>query len=350
MKIAIDISPLSSGHKVRGVGFYIHYLKKALTQYYPENEYSFFIKKTDIPNDADLVHYPYFDPFFLTLPIVKKNKTVVTVHDLTPILYSNHFPPGFKGYLKWKLQKHSLKRVDSIITDSFTSQRDIARELSLGKKNIDVVYLAASEDFKQLGKGSWRKQIITKFDLPEKFVLYVGDATWNKNIPMLIEAIKATNLTLVIVGKTLSEEVSEKEHPWKKDIVTVNKMIKGDKRFIKLGFVSTNDLVCLYNIATLFVYPSIYEGFGLPVLEAMQSGCATVIAKEGSVKEIGEKAAYYINPFNLYSMANGIGEVFFTPKLQKELSEKGIEQAKKFSWQKTAEKTVKIYAKTLKKD
>src|SRR6185437_13912066 len=100
MKIAIDISPLQSGHKVRGVGFYLSYLKKALLEFYPENEYIFFQQGATINHSVDLVHYPYFDPFFLTLPFINKYKTAVTVHDLTPLVFPQHFPAGIKGKLK----------------------------------------------------------------------------------------------------------------------------------------------------------------------------------------------------------------------------------------------------------
>lgn len=347
MKIAIDVSPLSSGHKVRGVGFYLEYLKRSLLKYFPENEYTFFTDKKEIKKDVDLVHYPYFDPFFFTAPIIRKHKTVVTVHDLTPILFPNHFPPGIKGKLIWKLQKYNLRTVDSLLTDSYTSQKDIARILKIRKSKINVAYLAAAEEFKKLEIGRWRNSILKKYNLPEKFVLYVGDITWNKNIPNLIEAIREINLTLVIVGKNLSEDKIATQNPWDKDLRTAQKMMEGDKRFIRLGFVPTTDLVSLYNIATALVFPSIYEGFGLPILEAMQSGCPVILSNQGTMKEIGGDAAFYINPFNTNNIANGIGEVFFTEKLQKKLSEKGLAQAKEFSWEKTAQKTIEAYKKAL---
>jgi glycosyltransferase involved in cell wall biosynthesis len=347
MKIAIDVSPLSSGHKVRGVGFYIEYLKRSLLKYFPDNEYKFFTKDEELDKTVDLVHYPYFDPFFLTVPITKKYKRIVTVHDLTPIIFPNHFPPGVKGKIIWKIQKYNLKTVNGLLTDSYTSQKDIASILKIKKKKINVAHLAAGEEFKKLEAGRWRNMILKKYNLPEKFVLYVGDVTWNKNIPGLIEAIKEINLTLVIVGKALSENKIATQNAWDKDLITAQKMMEGDKRFIRLGFVPTPDLVALYNIATVFVFPSIYEGFGLPVLEAMQSGCPVVLSREGTMKEIGENAASYVNPFNINSIANGIGEVFFTKKLQNKLSEKGLVQAKKFSWEKTAQKTIEAYKKVL---
>lgn len=347
MKIAIDVSPLQSGHKVRGVGFYLEYLKRSLLKYYPENEYIFFTKGEKLNDAVDIVHYPYFEPFFLTLPFFKKHKRVVTVHDLTPLLYPQHFPPGLKGQFRWQIQKYNLCNSDAIITDSNNSQIDISRILHINKNKISVAYLAAAEEFQKLENGKWRQAIITKYNLPEKFVLYVGDVTWNKNLPTLIEAMKEINLTLVLVGKAIAQANIDHSNPWNKDLIIINQLMKKDKRFIKLGFVPTVDLVSIYNLATVFVFPSIYEGFGLPVLEAMQSGCPVVLSKESSLTEIGGNAAHYINPYNMHSIANGIGEVFYTPKLQKKLAEKGIKQAARFSWQKTADNTMKVYKKIL---
>lgn len=347
MKIAIDISPLQSGHKVRGVGFYLEYLKRALLKYFSNNEYIFFTNENSISKAVDIIHYPYFEPFIFTLPIFKQFKRVVTVHDLTPIIYSHHFPSGLKGSLQWEIQKFNLIRSDGIITDSRNSQTDISRILKINKKKIGVAYLAAAEEFQRLKIGKWRQEILSKYNLPEKFILYVGDATWNKNLPTLIEAVKEINLTLVLVGKAISDTDYDHNNLWNKDLVKIQKLMKKDKRFIKLGFIPTDDLVCLYNIAALLVFPSIYEGFGLPVLEAMQSGCPVVLSKESCLPEIGGDAAYYINPYNIHSIANGIGEVFYTPKLQRSLSEKGLKQVAKFSWHKTAEDTIKVYKKIL---
>ena len=116
MKIALDVSPLETGHKVRGVGFYVHHLKDALTKYFPDNEYKFFTHHNELKGDIDIVHYPYFDPFHRRYPITKKYKTVVTVHDLTPLMFPSHFPAGIKGHLRWLMQKQQLKKVCCKIT------------------------------------------------------------------------------------------------------------------------------------------------------------------------------------------------------------------------------------------
>lgn len=351
MNIAIDVSPLKSSrflqHRVRGTGFYIENLKRSLLQYYPKNKYIFFTRGKNLLKPSiypiDLVHYPYFEPFFLTLPIFNSYRTIVTVHDLTPIVFPKYFPKGIKGAIKWQIQKMSLRKTDAIITDSKSSKEDIVRYANIPREKIHVVYLAASSAFKKMKKTLILESIKEKYNLPEKFVLYVGDVTWNKNLPRLIEAIKKINLTLVMVGKALMEKDFDRTNPWNQDLVKVQKLIHNDKRIIRLGFVPTEDLIMLYNLASVFVMPSVYEGFGLPILEAMSCGCPVVTSKEGSISEIAGDAAFYVDPYDINDIANGIGEVYLNQKLQRELSYKGLIQAEKFSWKKTAEETMRVY-------
>lgn len=347
MKIAIDISPLQTGHKVRGVGFYLEHLKNALLASPSDNNYTFFTQRKDVSKNVDIIHYPYFDPFFLTLPVKKYSPTVVTVHDLIPLVFPEHFPSGMKGKLKWYRQRFALKNSNAIITDSHASKKDIMKYTGIQEGMIHVVYLAAGEAFQQLHGSEYRTQLLTKYNLPPKFVLYVGDATWNKNLPRLIEAIQELNITLVMVGKTLAEKCSDPSNPWNKNLVKVQEIAAQDKRIIRLGFLPMHDLVALYNFATVTVVPSLYEGFGLPVLEAMSSGCPVVTTKRGSLLEVAGDAALYVDPEDSKSIANGIGEVFFHKSLQEELRKKGLDQAKKFSWKKTAKDTIAVYEKVI---
>lgn len=352
MKIAIDISPLKTGHflqhRVRGTGFYLNNLKKSLLKYYPDNKYIFFTRGEKLPENVDLVHFPYFEPFFLTLPIYKKYKTVVTVHDLTPIVFSKHFPRGIKGELKWQMQRYALKRVNLIITDSNSSKEDINRCTSIPASKIHVVYLAAGEEFKEIHNSESKIQNLRKkYNLPERFVLYVGDATWNKNLPRLMRAVKSLKLPLVMVGKALVSKDYDRSNPWNNDLVKGQQEAETNPLVARIGFIPTDDLVAIYNLATVFVMPSLYEGFGLPVLEAMSCGCPVITSREGSLEEIAKDAAYYVDAYSTDSIAEGIKEVFSNTKLQKELSDKGLAQSKKFSWKKTAEETIKVYKKVL---
>jgi glycosyltransferase involved in cell wall biosynthesis len=347
MKVAIDISPLRTGHKVRGVGFYLEHLKNALVKYFPENSYAFFQRGEKLPADVEVVHFPYFEPFFLALPIYNKFKTVVTVHDLTPIVFPEAFPSGIKGKLKWQMQRFALKRASAVITDSESSKKDIRKYAGVKESKIHVVYLAAGEDFKQLEIKNFKLEIAKRYGLPDRFVLYVGDVTWNKNLPRLIDAIKEINLPMVMVGKSLVSQDYDKSSPWNADLNRVGELTKGDSNILKLGFVSSEELVQLYNLATVFVMPSLYEGFGLPILEAMACGCPVITSKEGSLLEVAGDAAFYVDAYDMYSIGVGIKKVFDSEELQKELSDKGLKNVQRFSWKATASQTLKVYESIL---
>lgn len=347
MNVAINISPLKGDHslmhQVRGTGFYVENLRKSLLKYYPQYEYVFFTKGEELSKAVDIVHYPYFEPFFLTLPRSQKYKTVVTVHDLTPLVFPKHFPPGLKGKIKWQIQKMSLRKISTIITDSQSSKSDIVKYTGFPQEKINVVYLAAGEEFRKIKNKESEIELIKTYNLPKKFILYVGDVTWNKNLPRLLKAVKIIDIPLVMVGKALTIKNIDKQNAWNHDLLEAQKMIAENKKVICLGFVSTEELVILYNIATAFVMPSLYEGFGLPVLESMACGCPVVTSKDGSLSEITGDAAFYIDALSITSIANGIDNVFKNEELQKKLSQKGEEQVRKFSWKKTAEGTVNVY-------
>ncbi len=347
MKIAIDVSPLQNDNKVRGVGFYSEHLKNALVKYFPENTYVFFQRGEKLPEDIDLVHFPYFEPFFLALPIYNKFKTVVTVHDLTPIAFPSAFPRGIKGEIKWQMQRYSLRKANAVITDSNCSKKDILKYVGVKSSKINVVYLAAGEQFKKLSHSSLILDLRTKYKLPEKFVLYVGDVTPNKNLPRLLDAVTKLEIPIVMVGKSLISEDYDKNNPWNKDLNRVNELAKENKNIIRLGFISSEDLVGIYNLATVFAMPSLYEGFGLPILEAMSCSCPVVTSKEGSLEEVAGNAAYPVDAYNVESIKSGIEKVFNDESLRKELSRKGLENVKRFSWKKTAENTLSVYRQVL---
>ena len=351
MKIAIDVSPIEGKgliqHRIRGVGFYINNLKRSLIKYFPDNKYTFFTRGDKLPKNVDLVHYPYFEPFFLTLPFFSRHKTIVTVHDLTPMVFPKYFPRGLKGELKWQMQRYALKKANAIITDSNCSKKGIIKYTGVPAERVSVVYLAAGEQFKKLEIGNWKLEIKKRYGLPDRFVLYVGDVTWNKNLPRLVEAAKKSRIPLVMVGKALISKDFDKKNPWNQDLVTVQNSVKEDKNIILPGFVETPDLVQIYNLATFLIMPSLYEGFGLPILEAMACGCPVVTSKEGSIPEVAGDAAFYTDAYDSEKIAKDMREIFEDKELRKELSAKGLNQSSKFSWKKTAEETIKVYEKVL---
>ncbi len=342
MKIAIDISPLSSGHKVRGVGSYVSLLKNNIEKYDKKNNYIFFDKK--VPKDADVVHYPYFDPYFPVLPLFKKYKTVVTVHDLIPIKYSDKFPSGIKGKLKWEYNKILLKGVDAVIADSKASKKDVIRLVGVSEEKVQVGYLAADSRYKKIDLSEKEKETFSKkYNLPDKFFLYVGDVTWNKNLPALVRAFKKTPYNLVLAGKALGEKEFDTNNPWNLPRAQMHREMGSGKQFSVLGFISDEDLVSIYNMALCLVMPSLDEGFGLPVLEAMQSGCPVITSLEGSLPEVGGDAVEYVDANSELSIASSLKKVYEDKELRLKLSEKGLIQAKKFDIESSMKSIISAY-------
>lgn len=351
MRIAIDHSPLVSthklSHKIRGTGFYTKNLIASLKKYHPENEYILFTQGEKLKN-IDLYHFPYFDPFFLTLPYLKLGKTVITIHDLTPLVFPDLFPSGMKGNIKFMIQKFLAKKADAIITDSMCSKLDIEKILMINPDRVFPVLLAAGDNFKKkVVSMEKRKELMIKFNIPEKFALYVGDATPNKNLKNLIDACLLSHIPLVIAGGAVANKEIDKSHPWNKDIIYVQEASKTSGQIFLLGFVSDDELVDLYNIADIFVMPSLYEGFGLPVLEAATCGAPIVTSRGGSIPEVIGDAAVFFDPNSAVDMSKKMQFIFNNESEKKKYSKLALKQSEKFSWEKTARETVKVYEKIL---
>jgi len=347
MKIAIDVSPLKTGHKFRGIGVYTENLIKGLEKIKNKDFDFILVEDKKIPFNADLVHYPYFDFFFLTLPIKKGKPTIVTIHDTIPLVFPEHYPAGYKGNLKLFAQKLSLKNVKAVITDSENSKKDIFNYLNYPKEKIYVVPLAPGEEFKKINDKNLLAKTKKKYDLPDNFVLYVGDVNYNKNIPGLIKAfasIKDQNLKLVLVGKAfVNKEVKETQ-----EILQLVKSLGLEKNIIFLGWVSSEELVAIYNQATIYCQPSFYEGFGLPLLEAMACSCPVIASDNSSLGEVCGSAAIMVKADTIYSIAEGIKLLINNKAKREELSKKGLEWVENFSWEKTAQKTHEVYKKVIK--
>lgn len=353
MRVAIDVSPLKTGHKFRGIGFYTERLVEALKKFDKENEYILTSHQSLVTSHQfDLIHYPYFDLFFLTLPIKKHAPVAVTIHDVIPLVFPEHYPKGLKGWCKLQRQKLSLKNVRVVITDSQNSKKDIVKYLGFSKDKIFVVPLASGEEFKPLAISH---QLLVKtrrkYSLPERFILYVGDVNWNKNIPGLIKAFKTIErlnneaIKLVLVSKALED----KNLPETKTILRLIKELGLNNRIKILGFVPTKDLVAIYNLAAVYCQPSFYEGFGLPVLEAMACGTPIVCSKTSSLLEVAGDAAIFVDPKDIKSISQGIKHVIENEEVKETFRKKSISRANQFSWKKTAEKTIGVYKKILRK-
>ncbi len=324
-KIGFVTTPLSSGHAVRGVGFYtkrlIAHMKPLAKNFGFEVLEIKSLGQLEQLGQLEIIHYPFFDLFLHTLPIIKKTKTIATIHDVIPLEFPDHYPPGVRGWINLQLQRLALSSVDRVITDSFYSLANINKYLDVPSRKLRLVYLAADPQFKKISHSA------NKYNLPKKFVLYVGDVNYNKNIPLLSQACKQLNIPLVIVGKQASEiEKLNLSHPELRHLQNVDW-----SGVIRPGFVE--NLNEIYNLASAYCQPSLSEGFGLPVLEAQACGTPVACSRTGSLPEIAGDTAVYFDPYNMHDMAKAIDAAIKRKRVV----------INNFSWEKTAEQTLQTY-------
>ncbi len=283
-------------------------------------------------HDFDIVHdLSQISPFLFNSPF----KKILTIHDLTPIL----FPETF-GLIHVLLQRYVLpvtfKNIDMIIADSENTKKDIIKYFKIEEEKIKVVYLGIDGKFKPLENIN---NINGNYDINSPFILYVGTLEPRKNIPSLIKAYyklrkKGVEHKLVIAGG--------KGWKYKQIYEQVNKL-KLQKEVIFMGYVPEDDLPKMYNAADLFIYPSFYEGFGLPPLEAMACGCPVITSNTSSLPEVVGDAGIMIDPYNIDELASAMDEILSNERLREEMIKKGLRRAKIFSWEKTAEETMQVY-------
>jgi len=350
-KIAIDVSPLNDGNSKRGVGYYTRNLVKALQSEIKINPDFKHYQITLIEDckskieDYDLIHYPYFDPFKLTLP--SQNKPyIVTCHDLIPRAFKKHFPVGVKGEIKWLIQKHRLQKAAYIICPSHSAKYQILDHLKYPADKIYTTYEAASSNFKKINNKIFLSTIKNKYKLPNKFVLYVGDINWNKNIPSLVKACLKLKYPLVIAGSAAVKQVPP--HPWTQDILYLQSIdaslrAKRSNLLSLLGFVPDEELPALYNLATIYCQPSFSEGFGLPLIEAMQCGTPACYSQESCLPEIMDFNGLYFDPYSQSSIEDSLKKMWTSKKLRQKYLKLGQIRAQFFSWKKTAIQTLAVY-------
>lgn len=342
MKIYLDTLPLRTGHQIRGIGRYTEGLLEALRAAQIE-----VITCADDLLQAEIIHYPYFDLFLPSLPIYWRKKAVVTIHDVIPLEFPKAYKPGLQGNVNFLRQKFSLRFVKAVITDSEYSKQQIAKLLRIKLEKIYVVPLAANPDLK-LNNSSSLKDVQHKHRLPEKYILYVGDINYNKNLPALIKAMThlPSDVELVCVGKNFREKPIPE---WQGLVNTIREArLESRVHFIRnLGTKSNADLAAIYHGALCYVQPSLSEGFGLPILEAMQCQTPVVSSRRGSLPEVGGKHAVYVEP-KPAAIANGVKEVLsWSAHDRKQWLSSASKWAAGFTWQKTAAGTIDVYKRVL---
>lgn len=289
----------------------------------------------------DVMHFQYF------LPPVNFCKTVVSIHDISFEHFDNIFEKKMLRIQK-KLIPYAAKNADKILTVSEFSKKDIVEKYNIDEKKIVVTHLAASKEFRVLNNNEYiekKEYLSKKFQITDKYILSVGNLQPRKNIKRLISVfikLKKTNVDfvykLVLVGKKawMYDEIFE--------TVRKNKL---ESDVILTDYVTNEELVYLYNCCELFVYPSFFEGFGLPPLEAMACGAAVVTSNVTSIPEVVGKDAPMFNPFDEDDMYKKIKDILDTDEYRLKLKEYGVSRSKQFSWSKMAKETLEVYKSLL---
>lgn len=373
MKIGLDIRSLLAPKT--GVGYYTYHLANSLLKLDEVNEYHLFyfnflrrknslnfkqknafIKEIkavpgrvcnqiwryfDFPKidlftkEMDVFHFPNF-----TITPLKKGKVILTVHDLSFVKYPQFTEPKNLKFLK-KLFIKSINRADLILTVSEFTKNELQDVFNIKDEKIAVVYNGVEDIFKNKIDAAALKKVKLKYSLPEKYIFHVGMLEPRKNITSLIKAYHLSRgrhkdfpYKLVIVGR--------KGWHYEQIFATV-KNLDLQKEVIFTGYVEHNDLPLLYQGGDLLVYPSIYEGFGLPVLEAMASGIPVICSAKSSLPEVAGEAALLCSGNTPEDISLKIEEVLNSEQLPKEMAAQGIRQAEKFSWEKSAQKVLALY-------
>ncbi len=278
------------------------------------------------------------------LPQALKSIKIITLHDLIPYIMPETVDRPHLDYTL-KYTPGIIEDVSHIITVSNYSKSDIQKYFGVNDDKITVTYLAADPIFKSLDRSNAKRVIFNKYGIDKKYMLYLGGFSQRKNIARLIKAFKKVimekeeAINLLILG----EHSRSFSSLWK---LTEELELCDYVKF--LNFVPTADLPYFYNGAEVFAYPSLYEGFGLPPLEAMQCGTPVVTSNVSSIPEIVGDACMLTNPYSVDDIAKAIYTLFTDRDEWQKYSLMGIEKAKEYSWQKTAAETLEVYKKCMK--
>jgi glycosyltransferase involved in cell wall biosynthesis len=283
----------------------------------------------------NLLHSPDFIP-----PFRRKCKSVITIHDLAFLLYPHFLTKESARY--YGQIDHAWRNTDHIIAVSEATKQDSINLLGVPEKKITVIHEAANPIYRPVPKDKARQVAKEKYRLDKNFILFVNTIEPRKNLPGLLQAYRRLrdeykrDEILVLSGSKgwLWEEVYEK----------VEKL-NLEKHVAFLGRVPSEDLVYLHNAASLFVYPSFYEGFGLTPLEAMNCGTPVIVSNTSALPEVVGDAALMIDPHDIDGLTVAMWRALTEEELRQDLIQKGFKRAQKFSWQETAKKTLEVYHK-----
>ncbi len=373
LRIVIDARRI----KDFGIGTYIRNLLRALAGIDAENEYFLAARPDDLDdfkglpanfhpahyarsdsNRLDHIAFPAFVRKFdatlshiplLNVPLLMPKPYVVTVHDLSSLLFEEQGGSLREGLRSFQVRR-GLVRAERVIAVSAATRRDVSKLLGIPLDRIQTIYSAPDPAFTsaQPDPAAHRleqRRILERYQIDYPFLLYAGNIRPQKNIARLVEAFAVlrseleahpiySGLRLIIIGDEISR------HPAVRHAVIQTRM-QQSVRF--LGFVPIGTLRIFYETTAAFVFPSLYEGFGLPPLEAMALGAPVVTSNVSSLPEAVDEAAMSVNPENVFDIARGIRDVLLNHPLRQQLIERGRIQANRFSWERTARQVLDTY-------
>jgi len=370
MQLTLDVSPTAQGHA--GLGRYAGEVARALAAYHPELDLTLFYnrqgqatlpdylqhlpqKTVNIGNKpwrmgvllSQLLRWPMDKPFAARQIFHATNhllahfataRTVYTLHDLIFL----HYPEYHLAYNRWYLtftMPRYLRAAQVIITPSECSKRDALHFYNLPPDKIKVIYEAPAPTFRPLTHAADLETIRQKYQLPPQFILHVGTIEPRKNLSRLLDAFQPLltdwpELKLVFIGKK----------GWLyQDFFSHLQALGLENHVIFPGFVAEADLPAIYQLATVFAYPSLYEGFGLPPIEAMACGTPVICSNSSSLPEVVGEAGLLIDPLDTAALHQALRRVLADETLRHDLHQRGLGQAARFSWQRAAAELMTVY-------
>ena len=385
MRIAIDIRSLQTTSAWRGVGVYTEQLVRSLMQIDKSNEYILLCssrrKLPDLPEEIGRKIVPlrrpgrgitvwdqlfsyrslkkmkvdiFHSPFYATpLAVSGAVGLVQTIHDLTPILFKGS--TSLKHRMIFNINFHCARYADKIIAVSENTKKDIVRVLGIPEDKIAVIYNGIDHLPVPYPGGKRPDQDIREMERP--YLLYVGGLDRVKNVPVLIQAFgkilkKYDHMKLLIVGADCEKLISlMKRTDWRgsgppessREFASLCESLLRSGRMVLKGYLGKDELLSCYREAELFVFPSLYEGFGLPPLEAMSAGVPVIASGRASLPEILGDAAIYVNPEDPDELAALVDRVLSDDALKEKMKLAGVKRAGEFRWERTARMTLDLY-------
>ncbi len=366
MKIAFDGKRFFNNGS--GLGNYSRDLVRILATYYPDNQYLLLNNKKSergkeiltmpsvsfietskgrlsrqfkMGKDAQNADCDIFHGLSGELPIRWNEKPInkiVTIHDLIFLRYPKYYGFFDRKIHFWKFKK-AAEQADLIIAISEQTKADIIKFLKVQESKIRVVYQGCHHSFKVNQSQEFLDSVRDKFKIPTEFILNVGTIEERKNLLNIVKSINNTEIPLVVVGKKKDKYFRKVQR-----FIIKNKL---QNQVFFLENVSMEELAAIYKLAKIFVYPSVFEGFGIPVIESLFSGTAVITSNSSSLPEAGGKESLYINPNNIDDLKSKILFLWSNESERKRRAEKGLLYAQKFSDENIAKDLIKVYRETI---